>query len=158
MTRLVEVDESAWPIILVRIPSVLDLPAIQSMFDGLDRVVARESKFATVVDTRALTQFPNAIERKIIAKFMIERTTAEALYNLGNAVVMSSPAARAVFTAIQWLRRPVTAHYMAATTVAGIDWCCMRLKQAGIARPATIDALRESELQRGSVGTPQSTG
>jgi hypothetical protein len=60
----------------------------------------------------------------------------------------SSPSARAVFTAIQWIRRPVTAHFTTGTTLAGIDWCCMRLMQAGLSLPHTIDAVRAREESR----------
>ena len=148
MPRLVEVDDSAWPLVIVRIPPVLDTAAIESMFRGMDGVVDRKSRFAAMIDTRELSQFPNAVERKTIATWMTERTTAEALYNLGNAVVMTSPSARAVFTAIQWIRRPVTAHFITGTTLAGIDWCCMRLKQAGLSLPQTIGTVRAREESR----------
>ena len=105
-------------------PPELTGPAIQDMFDAMDRILERNACFTMVVYTTSLSRFPSAVERQTIAKWMTERTLAEARYNLGNALVMQSPAARAAFTAIQWIRQPVTAHYTAATTVAAIDWCC----------------------------------
>jgi hypothetical protein len=145
MEELVRVEDAAWPLIIVRIPAVLDGPAIQSMFRGMERVVARKSRFATLVDTRALTQYPNALERKVLAQWMTAHTAAEALYNVGNAIVIASPAARAVLTAIHWLRRPVTAQCFVSAPVEGIDWLCMRLKQVGLAPNDAIATLRVSE-------------
>jgi hypothetical protein len=145
---LVELNASAWPLLLMRIPPELTGPAIQDMFDAMDRILERNACFTMVVDTTSLSRFPSAVERQTIAKWMTERTLAEARYNLGNALVMQSPAARAAFTAIQWIRQPVTAHYTAATTVAAIDWCCERLRQAFIPVPAPVAELRAAEQLR----------
>jgi hypothetical protein len=148
-SKLVEVSDAAFPIVMVRVPAALDDPAIDSMFSGMDRVLQRRARFATVVDTRAMKEFPSALGRQRIGKWMVEHTTAEALYNLGNAVVLSSQTARVVLTAIQWIRRPVTEQVMVTSTVAAIDWCCTRLKGASIPLPSTIDSLRAAELLRG---------
>jgi hypothetical protein len=118
----------------------------------MDRVLERQARFAMVVDTRALKTFPTPVERKTIAKWMTDRTLAEARYNLGNAVVMASPLARAAFAAIQWIRRPVTAHFMTESTVAGIDWCAERLRAASIPLPVAVAALRLAEEARDQNG------
>jgi hypothetical protein len=145
---LVEIIDRAWPLIILRMPEALDEAAVQSMFKGLDRVLERQAQFSMVVDTRALKSFPTPVERKTLAKWMTERTLAEARYNLGNAVVMASPLARAAFAAIQWVRRPVTAHFMTASTVAGIDWCSERLRAASIVVPVAVAAVRLAEEVR----------
>jgi hypothetical protein len=139
---LVEVSDAAFPIVVMRVPVALDGPAIQSMFEGMDRVLKRESRFALIVDTRALKRFPTAVERSAIAEWMKARNFAEARYNLGNAVVLSSTTARAVLTAIQWIRRPITAHGYMATMVEAVDWCCERLTQASIPIPSGVAKLR----------------
>jgi len=139
---LVEVSDAAFPIVVMRVPVALDGPAIRSMFDGMDRVLHREARFALIVDTRALKRFPTAVERSSIAEWMKARSFAEARYNLGNAVVLSSPTARAVLTAIQWVRRPITAHGYMATMNEAIDWCCERLAKAGLPLPSGLSALR----------------
>jgi hypothetical protein len=142
---LVEVSDAAYPIVVMRVPAALDGPAIKAMFDGMDRVLKRESRFTLIVDTRALKRFPTAVERSSIAEWMKARSFAEARYNLGNAVVLSSTTARAVLTAIQWVRRPITAHGYMATMKEAIDWCCERLTKADIPLPRGISALRSAE-------------
>jgi hypothetical protein len=59
--------------------------------------------------------------------------------------VMSSPTARTVLTAVQWMRQPVTAQTFVSTRSAGIDWCCMRLEKKGLAISTALAALRARE-------------
>jgi hypothetical protein len=145
---LVEVDDAAFPIIIARIPAKLDAPAIDSMFAGFDRVLERHERFATLVDTSALTSFPDAMERARIGEYMKSRTMAEAAYNLGNAVLIASTAARTVLTAINWIRRPVTPQYMVGNFWEGIEWCGGRLAQAGIDPARALAHLRAREAGR----------
>src|SRR5260221_2179505 len=129
---LVEVDDAAWPFLITRMPQALDAPAIDSMFEGFDRVLRRHERFATLVDTSALTKFPDARERTRIGEYMKARTMAEAAYNLGNAIVIASAPARTVLTAINWIRRPVTPQFIVGTFWEGIEWCATRLTGAGL--------------------------
>jgi hypothetical protein len=145
---LVEVSDATFPLVVMRVPVALEGPAIQSMFDGMDRVLKRESRFALIVDTRALKGFPNAVDRGKIAEWMKARNMAEARYNLGNAVVLSSTVARAMLTAIEWVRRPITAHTYTGSLLEAIDWCSEKLKGASIPLPPSVSALRETERVR----------
>jgi hypothetical protein len=142
---LVEVSDAAFPIVVMRVPVALDGPAIRSMFDGMDRVLQREARFTLIVDTRALKRFPTAVERSSIAEWMKARNFAEARYNLGNAVVLSSTTARAVLTAIQWIRRPITAHGYMATMNEAVDWCCEQLAKASVPLPPGLSVLRSPQ-------------
>lgn len=145
MEEVTRVEDAAWPLVVLRVPPVLDVPAIHSMFRGLDRVLERRARFALLVDTRAMTAAPTAVERKLLAQWMTDRVAAEALYNMGNAVVIASPFARAALTAIQWLRRPVTAQCFVSSAVEGIDWCRARLVEKGVPVTSAIDDLRARE-------------
>jgi hypothetical protein len=138
----VEVNAEAWPIVVIRIPRILDLPAIDSMCEGYDRVLERKAKFAAVVDTTAISRVPNAVERNRIAQYMKARTFAEAAYNLGNGVVIVSAPARAVLTALNWIRPTVTPQHLVATFQEALDWCCERLNGGGVALSAKVALLR----------------
>jgi len=142
---LVEIDETVFPLIFVEMSSVLDGPAIDSMFRAFDRVLTRSAPFAAVIDTTPLTRFPDAIERKRIADWMTKRVAAEALYNRGNGLVIDSVAARAAITAINWLRTPVNPQAVFASRWEAVDWCCARLVDAGIALTPAIRERRTAE-------------
>ena len=149
--RLVEVEDAAWPLVIVQIPPVLDEPAIESMYAGFDRLTSRKAKFSALIDTSALTKFPNALERKLIADGRISRTLTEAAYNLGNAVLMTSAPARVVLRLIEWVRPPVVPQRLVASRAEGIEWCCRRLAKARIPLPPQIDVLRARESERASL-------
>jgi len=70
------------------------------------------------------------------------RTFAEKTYNLGNGVVIVSAAARAVLTAINWVRPPAVTQHLVATFPEALEWCCGRLVAAGIGLTPAIHALR----------------
>jgi hypothetical protein len=65
---LTEVDVTAWPLVQARIPERFDVPAIDSFFRAFDEVLARKTKFVTIVDTSALRTFPDAIERQHVGQ------------------------------------------------------------------------------------------
>jgi hypothetical protein len=141
------IEDAAWPLVVVRAPRIFAANAAQTMMQGLDRVLERRTSFALLVDTRRIEQPPNAVQRKVLAKWMTERMASEALYDVGNAVVITSVAARAALTAIHWLRRPVTKHCFVRTMLEGIDWCVDRLREKHVAVPDTIAKLRAAESE-----------
>jgi hypothetical protein len=148
---LVELQEGGWPLVIVRIPPVLDEVAIKSMFAGFDRMTARRRKFSALIDTSAMTGVPDALGRKLIAEERISRSMTEAAFNLGNAVLMVSAPARVVLRLIEWMRPPVVPQRLVATEAEGIEWCCGQLIKAGIPLPPQTEALRAPESERRSM-------
>jgi hypothetical protein len=147
--ELVEFDVTAWPLVRVRLPSKLDVPAADSMFQGFDAVVARQAKFVTIIDTIALTTFPDAVARARIGEYMKARTFAEATFTTGNAVIMASAAVRATLTAINWIRRPLTPQYLVGNFPDALEWCCGRLAENGVALTPAIEVLRAQKRAGG---------
>jgi hypothetical protein len=130
-----EVDASAWPLVVMRVPPHVNAAAIDSMLIGYDAVLGRKAKFAMVVDTTSIAKIPDAIERRRIVEYMRARTFAEAAYNLGNGVVIVSTPARAVLTAINWIRPAVVPQRLFGTFGEAVEWCSDRLGKAGLSVP-----------------------
>jgi hypothetical protein len=142
MTDSVQIDAAAWPLVVVRIPSRFDLPVMRNFIRGIDGILSRKARFAAIIDTTALAKFPNAVERHWFAESMGARAMTEEAYNLGNAVIIGSVTARAVLTAINWLRpTPVTQHLVGNFEDA-LEWCCLRLTKAGVGLSPAIGELR----------------
>jgi hypothetical protein len=137
-----EVDLTAWPLVWARIPERFDVPAIDSFFRGFDEVLARKTKFVTIIDTSAITRFPDPLERRHLGECMKVRTFAEAAYDLGNAVIILSAPARTVLTAVNWIRRPVAPQYIVGNYRDAIEWCCGRLADGGVPLSPALAALR----------------
>ena len=138
----VEIDTTAWPLVVMRMPAALDLPAIDAWVLDIDALLNRKSKFSAIVDTTAMKRLPNAVERQRLIEQLNRRTFAEKTYNLGNGVVIVSAAARAVLTAINWLRPPTVTQHLVATFPEALEWCCGRLVAAGIGLSPAIESLR----------------
>ena len=143
--ELVEVDDTTFPLIFVDMSAVLNDAAITSMFQGFDRVLARGARFAAVIDTTPLTRFPEARERKRITDWMKQRVAAEALYNMGNGLVLDSAAARAAIAAVNWLRKPTNPQAAFSRRWEAVDWCCERLRDAHVELSPAILARRAEE-------------
>lgn len=124
-------------------PQRLDLDAIDSFFEGLDVVFARKSRFSAIVDTTALEGFPDAVGRQRLVEGLNKRSFTEKAYNVGNGVVIVSAAARAVLTAINWVRPPVTTQYLVGDFAEAVEWCCGRLTAAKVALTPEIETLRK---------------
>jgi hypothetical protein len=151
---LVDLDVTAWPLVRARIPETFDVEAIDSFFRGFDEVLARKTKFVTIIDTSALSRFPDALQRRHLGECMKVRTFAEASYNLGNAVIIRSATARTVLTAVNWVRRPVTAQQLVSNFAEALEWCCDRLAHAGIPLEPAIAMLRMQSAGTGASTTP----
>jgi hypothetical protein len=142
------VDSEAWPLVVMRIPPRFDLLAIERFTRQYDEVLARKTKFVLLADTTALTGFPNAVERRHLGQLMNARNFAEGAYALGYAVVMASPTARTVYTAILWLRPAPVPQVIVSDVAAALDWCCTRLGEAGLSLTPRIEALRSANPTR----------
>jgi hypothetical protein len=139
---LVEVSTEAWPLVIVRMPDKLDDPAIDSMLKGLDAVVALRTKFSILIDSRKLRHLPDARARARLGEYMKDRSFAEAAYNCGNAIIISSAWSRGVLTAINWFRPPLTKQSFFGSFHEGLEWCCERLTESNIAHSPQLVALR----------------
>jgi hypothetical protein len=151
----VEIDTTAWPLVVMRMPSTLDLAVIDGFVKGIDGVLARKARFSAIIDTTALQRFPNAVERQRMVEQLNRRTFAEKAYNVGNAVVIVSTTARAVLTAINWVRPPATTQYLVGTFPEALEWCCSRLVDAGVGLSPAIHALRAKGATSAAAHTQQ---
>jgi hypothetical protein len=144
----VEIDTDTWPLVVMRMPVALDLVAIDGFVQGIDAVLERKAQFSAIIDTTALRRLPNAVERQRLIGQLNLRTFAEKTYNLGNGVVIVSAAARAVLTAINWVRPPTVIQHVAGTFPEALEWCCGRLVAAGVGLSPAIQSLREEQRRR----------
>jgi len=154
----VDFDESGWPIILVRIPRVLDSAAVDTLLAGFDRVLTRQAKFAAVTDSTLITQMPAALERSRLGEYMKARTMAEATFNMGNAIVLANAVPRAVLTAVNWVRRPLTPQFFTGTRVEAVEWCRDRLVKSGVYITGGLETMLARERVRAAGGAKKDAG
>jgi hypothetical protein len=144
VSELASFLDSAWPLLVVEMPRVVNVAAIRSVIDGYERLLARNERFAHVVDGSAIAKFPGTVERKMLADWLTDAARIEKEHRLtvGTGIVVTSGPMRALMSALNWIRRPTTPQTLTATRSEAIDWCCARLAEAGIALTPAIGALR----------------
>jgi hypothetical protein len=131
-------DESAWPLLVVQFPALMNnTVAIRSIIDGFEGLYRRNVLFATVFDGSGVTKFPGALERKTLVDWMGNETrvATERRLSVATGLVLPSGTMRAFMSALNWVNRPVTPQKITATRQEAIDWCCERLREAGVAVP-----------------------
>jgi hypothetical protein len=117
--------------------------AIRAVIDAFERGFSRGSRFVSILDGTAVAKFPGSEERKLLADWLSDprRVERERLWSLGSAVVLPSGTMRALVSAINLVRRPITPQHWTATLSEAVDWGRARLVESGIPLNPQIDAL-----------------
>jgi hypothetical protein len=134
-------DDSAWPLLIVNLPPLLNnMTAIRSMIDGFDAAYRRHEPFASVTDASLVVKFPGALERKALLDWVGSEKRIETARGLSIAtgLVLPSGPMRAFMSAINWVRRPTTPQKVTETLEEAVEWCCEQLQEAGLMSPAEV--------------------
>jgi hypothetical protein len=159
MAETAQFTDSTWPLLLVRMPPIMNVTAIASIIQGFERVLARKERFALVADCSPIVKFPAALERRMLTDWLGQeaRIEKEKLYTVATGVVLTSGAMRAFVSALYWVRRPPTPQVFKATQGEAVEWCCDRIVEAGLPFTPALAALR-AEHRRVQTGRPGRTG
>jgi hypothetical protein len=140
-----EFIDTTWPLVVVRLPAAMNDPRVVEQFTRqFNRVYARGERFAAMIDCSSVSKFPGAVERKMLTDWLSDerRVAQERQTTLGSALVLTSGTMRAVVSAMYWIKRPTTPQVWKGTSAEAIDWCCERLREAGVPLTPAIEALR----------------
>jgi hypothetical protein len=137
-------DDSAWPVLVVHMPAVMNMIAIKSVIDGFEDVLRRDQRFALVIDGSGIEKVPGTLERKVLTDWLTDeaRVEKERRLTVASAVVVTSGPLRALLAALNWIRRPAAPQIAVATQDEAIEWCCARLTEAGIRLTPAASTLR----------------
>jgi hypothetical protein len=147
MSGSVEIDESAFPIVVATFRGHVTAEVLARYFARLDAWCSSGRSYAAVLDI-ARTSVPTAAERQHVGKEMAARDAAIARYCAGTAVVLTSALLRGAVTAVLWLHPLKHPHAIVATRADGRALCA-----------GWIDAAPQSRwLQPRSAGEIRSPG
>jgi hypothetical protein len=143
----VSFDESAWPVVVMRCPVSFSKDSPHDIIDGFERMMSRNDHFAVIIDATPVKTIPNAAWRKTITDWAnaphTQRKTAR--YSVGTVMIMPSPLARGIYTAISWVVKHTSPQYAAANMADAVSWCCERLIVAGVPRSRALVELQRSQ-------------
>jgi hypothetical protein len=145
MSSAFRFDETMFPAVVLTCPRLLDESSIDSLAEGLDRLLQRRTKFVMICDTRG-TGVPNAVVRKKLAELMNRGDLQErqARYQLGTANIIESVGVRAALTALLWLWTPPNPMASVATLPEAAQWAIGRLESEKITVPRELAAIAEN--------------
>jgi hypothetical protein len=139
-------DESAWPVVILNSPPILSRESSADIISGFDRILSRKDHFALIVDTRPVKAMPDAAWRKTITEWANDPHTQRrtSRYSVGTSIVITSPLARGVYTALSWFVKHTSPQHSAPSMAASVAWCCEQLSRAGVPRSRALVELQES--------------
>lgn len=106
-TRLetIQVDESAWPVVVVRYPKVIEHGDFMRHLQRVVSFIKRREPWGMINDSRGAAH-PNAKQRQAIATMYDDHEVAVREYWRGTAIIFDSQMIVGVLTALSWLRPP----------------------------------------------------
>lgn len=120
------IDESEWPILVVRWPNELTLAEVDEHFEEMLALALRGGPIAVLVDMTG-AGIPPAHHRQHAAKKLAEVYAESGDRIAGVAHVIRSPLVRGVLTAVYWVSAPPFPKEVFGTRAEALDWCRSRL-------------------------------
>lgn len=102
-----EYDTTYWPLAVLVLPADVTTLEIEPLDRSLQAIFARKQKFLSLTDASAVANLPDAKGRNAIATWTKSIESMTQKHVVANALVIKSPIARGVLTAIQWVAPPV---------------------------------------------------
>jgi hypothetical protein len=131
------IDVSRHPIVVVTFDGLATDREFEEYLAAMTKLVLdRRQPNVTILDARASGRSP-ATQRKKQADWLKQHDQLLRRYSLGTAFVITSPLVRGVLTAILWVQPMSTPHTVVATLDEADRWAREKLREAGIAVPAS---------------------
>lgn len=127
-TRIV-VDDTRWPLVVIRAPSVLTPEELRRHFEAdVRRFLKRQEPYGAVVDARRVqVRSLGPSHRRAVANIYQECSTGFEKYLVAECYVLASPAVRGVLQAVRWLSPPKWATNTVAEQAEAVEWVRRRL-------------------------------
>jgi hypothetical protein len=137
-------DSDTWPLVVLRCPAHVGDGSLEPLIDEFEACHAKRRRFALLVDATAMQSMPSAKWRKGLTDWANDPRVREDTRrcSVGTALLLASPLVRGVYTALLWLWKPPTPHFVTATMGAGVEWCCERLTLAEVPLGPALEAQR----------------
>lgn len=130
MARLT-IHTHAWPLFITVMPPSFDARDVEAYIVEVDALYQRRERFATLVDTTAVSSLPGATERRRLADWQNSTIDQIRRYNVFTATVLSSPIVRGALTAMNWIFPPPNEQVVVASFEEGFRRCVDKLAADG---------------------------
>ncbi len=147
MADRIEIDETYWPLVVVRFPhEPVGAAAFSAYLEGLSALLERKQTYATFTDTRTMTDVISAKQRSELSAWIESHADDIGRYSAGTALVVRSAVIRGVLVAINWIRPPPNPQRVFATYPEGLEWALSQLRDSGALSTAAAARTRHLVL------------
>ena len=132
----IEFDVSMWPLVLVTMPSTIDIPDIDYLQESYEHVFAAPTRHALIVDTTTIEKIPDATLRRRMKEFEDGRRPIIREKNIGSAIVLSNSLVRGAYTALRWISPQPAPNKAFSSVRDAAHWCVEGIQADGQDVPA----------------------
>ena len=132
----IEFDVSMWPLVLVTMPSIIDIPDIDYLQESYEHVFAASTRHALIVDTTTIEKIPDATLRRRMKEFEDGRRPIIREKNIGSAIVLSNSLVRGAYTALRWISPQPAPNKAFSNVRDAARWCVEGIQADGQDVPA----------------------
>lgn len=120
-----------WPLVLVTMPSVMQVTDIDYLQASYEHVFAAPTRHALIVDTTTLESTPDAGLRRHMKDFEDSRRPIIREKNIGSAIVLSNAVVRGAFTALRWISPQPAPNKAFSNVRDAARWCVEGIEADG---------------------------
>lgn len=137
----IEFDVSMWPLVLVAMPSQIEIPDIEYLQESYENIFSAPTRHALIVDTTPIEQIPDAKLRRRMKEFEDSRRPIIREKNIGSAVVLSNALVRGAYTALRWISPQPAPNKAFSNVRDAARWCIEGIEADGQRPPAAAYLL-----------------
>ena len=128
-------DFSRFPLVVLDLPSTIDVGMVDQLEADHRLLFSRGSKYVSLCDTRRVTSLPDAKARKRIGEWVKSHESEFARWQVANALIVSSSMVRAGLAAIHWFAPPPIPTCVEVERGAAEAFLETHAKRAGLVLP-----------------------
>ena len=119
----IEFDVAMWPLVLVTMPSMVQVQDIDYLQESYEHVFAAPTRHALIVDTSIIEKIPDATMRRRMKEFEDGRRPVIRDKNIGSAIVLSNSLVRGAYTALRWISPQPAPNKAFSNVRDAARWC-----------------------------------
>jgi len=131
----IHMDESLWPLLIVRFSGVMSASDFEGYLSRLDVLLKREERFVIITDTSQMSWHGPSLRQRQV-EWIQEHVEAMREWVLGHATITTSTFARLSVSILRHLQPMPMPHTEVGDLPSALVWVTDRLRQGGFATEA----------------------
>jgi hypothetical protein len=131
----IHMDESLWPLLLVRFAGVMSASDFEGYLSRLEVLLKREARFVVITDTSQMSWHGPSLRQRQV-EWIQEHEAAMREWVLGHATITTSTFARVSVRILRHLQPMPMPHVEVADLPSALAWVTDRLRRGGLVTDA----------------------